>query len=140
MLAGIKAVSEKEPYIVLKGSELIAGKYVSGMMRWRSFSTLDEGAAGVVGLLRRRYPRSLELLMAGDERYFAEVGREGWYTAPPAEVSAQMKACKARLLAWLQAGGPPPVPATETMETGAADLLVLVLLAGAGVVAGIFGG
>jgi hypothetical protein len=94
-LAGIKLCSGCEnqyDYTVVSGTEVVNGvETPKTPMKWRSFSTLDEGAAAVVGLLRQpRYASAWAMLQAGDPEYFAEVGRNGWYTASTAQMKAEM--------------------------------------------------
>lgn len=91
-LAGIKATSEDQDYVVLTGFENEGGTNVYSSMKWRAYQTLDEGAAAVVGLLQQeRYAPAWQLLQAGDPEYFAEVGRDGWYTANPDSTAAEMR-------------------------------------------------
>jgi hypothetical protein len=62
-------------------------------MRWRSFNSIDEGVRALWGNLQAtRYNSARALILAGDTEYFAEVGRNGWYSAKPAEMKAQMTA------------------------------------------------
>lgn len=91
-MAGIKATSEDQDYTVVSGFEMVNGQRVDSMMKWRSYNTLLDGLQAVVGLLKApRYTEALRLLLAGDEGYFAEVGRAGWYTADPEGTAAEMK-------------------------------------------------
>lgn len=59
---------------------------------FRAYTSIDAGAAGMLGVLSQsRYARSRALLSAGDQRYFAQVGVDGWYTAPISTTSAAMQ-------------------------------------------------
>ena len=102
-LAGIKASSEDQNYTVVSGTEYKNGiETPKTPMKWRSFNSLDEGVAAVVGLLRREctpgrlgcYASSWAYLTAGSTDYFRQLGADGWYTAPPNVVAAD---CLARL-------------------------------------------
>lgn len=100
-LAGIKA-TEDQPYVVLTGFEYEDGTNVYSSMKWRAFNSLDEGAAAVINLLKQpRYASAWKLLQAGSEDYFAEVGRNGWYTAPPESTAAQMRSRLKQIIDWL---------------------------------------
>lgn len=100
MLTGIKAgnacvcsgtclPSYSGPYICKKGFEYINGKKVDAVMPFRAYKTLDEGAAATLSLLKSsRYAKSYAFLMAGDTRYFRQLGADGWYTADPSEVES----------------------------------------------------
>ena len=62
-------------------------------MKWRSFTSIDDGVRALWGNLQAaRYASALAMILAGDTEYFAEVGRNGWYSAKPAEMKAQMTA------------------------------------------------
>lgn len=100
-LAGIKA-SESQPYVVLTGFEYEDGTNVYSKMKWRAFNSLDEGAAAVIGLLKQpRYASAWAMLQAGNVEYFAEVGRNGWYTAPPESTAAEMRGRLNQIITWL---------------------------------------
>jgi len=100
-LAGIKA-TESQPYVVLTGFENESGTHVYGAMKWRAFNTIDEGAAAVIGLLKvPRYASAWFMLQAGDTNYFAEVGRNGWYTDPPESTAAEMRSRLKQIIDWL---------------------------------------
>lgn len=106
-LAGIKA-SENQPYVILTGFEYEDGTNVYSKMKWRAFNSLDEGAAAVIGLLRQpRYASAWSMLQAGNPEYFAEVGRNGWYTASPESTAAEMSRRYNQIVKWLgtPAGG-----------------------------------
>lgn len=101
-LAGIKATDESQDYVVLTGFENEGGTNVYSSMKWRAYPSLDEGAAAVVGLLQQeRYAPAWALLQAGDEGYFAEVGRDGWYTADPDSTANEMRGRLQQIQAWL---------------------------------------
>jgi flagellum-specific peptidoglycan hydrolase FlgJ len=108
-LAGVKADATwraSKPYVVAKSCECKAGypndpssKYqcASGTgqkcssMYWRAYNTLDDAARDLVNLLRQsRYASAYAYLVAGDPEYFAQVGRDGWYTADTAKTKASM--------------------------------------------------
>ena len=101
-LAGIKSTSEAQDYVILGGSEYEGGTYVSSQMKWRAFDSLAEGAAAMLQLLQQpRYASAWAMLQAGDTGYWAEVGRNGWYTAPTGEVSADMQSRYNQIVKWL---------------------------------------
>lgn len=108
-LAGIKASRSwrvSRPYVVTRGCECREGypdtndpNCICGSgkgqfrkaMYWRAYSTLDEGVADVVAVLKQpRYSLSWALLQAGNPEYFAQVGRDGWYTADPTATKVAM--------------------------------------------------
>jgi hypothetical protein len=65
------------------------GQYYLSAVYWRAYSSLDEAAYDFLAALQQsRYERSYALLLAGDPEYFAQVGRDGWYTADPAQVKS----------------------------------------------------
>jgi len=100
-LAGIKCTDPAtQDYTVPRGGF----EYKNGVkvavpgMKFRSYPTLRAGLKAVLGLLSARmYAPAKSLLLAGDPEYFAEVGRNGWYTAPVAKTSAEMRACLAAI-------------------------------------------
>jgi len=107
-LAGLKASSSwraANSYAVTQGCECRAGlpdnkdpscvcspgegQYYLSAVYWRAYNSLDEAARDFVAALQQsRYTQSYALLMAGDTEYFAQVGRDGWYTADPAQVKS----------------------------------------------------
>lgn len=117
-LAGIKATSESQEYTIVEGSEYVLGvEQPKTPMKWRSFDTLDQGAAAVVGLLQApRYAKSWALLAAGDVGYFRQLGADGWYTAPPEKVEAD---CLARLRVIEQILGVTPASSGGLLFAGA---------------------
>lgn len=107
-LAGMKVTPRQEatlPYAELRGFEWRNGKNVYAVMKWRVFDSLDAGLAAVLALLHApRYKSALALLLAGDPEYFAEVGRNGWYTADPATTSAGMRARLSQIQTFVKDG------------------------------------
>jgi flagellum-specific peptidoglycan hydrolase FlgJ len=60
---------------------------------WRAYSSLAEGAAAALALLKNaRYKTSYSLLLKGDDAYFAQVGYDGWYEESVPAVAAEMQA------------------------------------------------
>lgn len=93
--AGLKCTEEQAKhydYTVATGKEYLNGKWVSGPMKWRAFNSQQEGLSAVLKLLRMpRYKVSYAFLTAGDEEYFSQLRRDGWYTAPLAQTVREMK-------------------------------------------------
>lgn len=107
-LAGLKASSSwrsARSYAITRGCECRAGlpdtgdpscvcgpgegQYYLSAVYWRAYNSLDEAAADFVAALQQsRYSQSYAMLLAGDTEYFAQVGRDGWYTADPAQVKS----------------------------------------------------
>lgn len=119
-LAGVKASATwraSRSYTVARSCECQVGyandptskyKCASGTgqkcftMYWRAYDTLDEAARDLVASLRQsRYNSAYQLLLAGDTEYFAQVGRDGWYTADPVEVKAGGEKRLATINSWL---------------------------------------
>jgi hypothetical protein len=117
-LAGIKATSESQDYTVVEGSEYVLGvEQPKTPMKWRSYDTLDQGVAAVLGLLQQpRYAASWALLTAGDTGYFRQLGLDGWYTAPPAKVETD---CLSRLKAIYTILGTKPAESTSLLVASA---------------------
>jgi len=109
-LAGVKADTTwraSKPYVVAQSCECVEGYYNDpsskylcaagtgqkcASMYWRAYDTLDEAAADLIAILRgTRYQKAYAYLVAGDPEYFAQVGRDGWYTASTTTTSASMK-------------------------------------------------
>lgn len=104
MLSGIKATSESQTYIELGGFEVVNGREVRGMMKWRAFSSLAESAGAMVRQLQvKRYKTAWDLLQAGNPDYFEEVGRCGWYTADVESTGRQMRRALAQIQQWMAA-------------------------------------
>lgn len=103
------------------GSEVVEGTETEKMqMQWRSFNSIDEGVAALwANLQNSRYDSARALLLAGDPEYFAEVGRNGWYTADPNQMKAEMSSNLDYIRGVLGTGG--------TVEAG--GLLTGVLVA-----------
>lgn len=101
-MTGIKATSESQPYFVKPGSEVVNGvETPKTPMKWVSFDSLDAGLAGTLSLLKAtRYAGAYALLLNADPEYFAEVGREGWYTANPAQMKSEMSSNLATIKSW----------------------------------------
>lgn len=93
-LAGLKvraADEDRYDWVELLGSE--AGDAAKSKMHWRAFNSIDEGVSKLwENLQASRYDSARALLLAGDTEYFAEVGRNGWYTESPATMKAEMTA------------------------------------------------
>jgi len=106
-LAGVKADATwraSKPYVVAQSCECAVGyandpssKYQCAAgtgqkcstMYWRAYNTLDEAAKDLLATVRQaRFSNAYALLLAGNVDYFAQVGRDGWYTADPATVKA----------------------------------------------------
>ncbi len=92
-LAGIKYNASCPNYTVVQGFENVGGQKVYSDMKWCAYDSLLEGAQAMLDLLQKpRYATSWKMLQNGDPEYFAQVGRDGWYTADPAVVAADAKA------------------------------------------------
>jgi hypothetical protein len=119
-LAGMKASSSwraTKPYAVARSCECVVGypndpasKYKcqpgTGQkcwsMYWRAYASLDDGAQALLAAVQQpRYSRAYSMLLAGDTEYFAQVGRDGWYTANPASVKAGGEKRLATINGWL---------------------------------------
>jgi len=119
-LAGMKADATwqaSKPYTVVQTCECRAGAtniadsscvcaagegqfYTTGY--WRAYSSVDESLADILSVLRgTRYAASWALLQAGDTEYFAQLSRDGWYTADAAATKAGMLARLTQINAWL---------------------------------------
>lgn len=60
-------------------------------MYWRAFDTIDDATASVLATLRGvRYQQAYVMLLRGDPEYFAQVGRDGWYSADPTQTKTNM--------------------------------------------------
>lgn len=65
---------------------------------FRKYNSLTEGLQAVLSLLNAsRYAKSKAMLMAGNPEYFAQVGRDGWYTASVEKTSADMRSILKRI-------------------------------------------
>lgn len=124
-LWGIKSVSESDDYTIVSGTEIINGvETPKTPMKWRAFSSLQESVAAFLKLIQvARYSSAYAMLQAGDPEYFAEVGRNGWYTADPAVVKAN---CLTRLSYIQKVLGSPD---SAGMLTGAGGIAALWPLA-----------
>jgi hypothetical protein len=133
ILAGIKAGPRDAcyggsqptvPYVCLCTFEYSGGKLAEGCSDcatitardgkprckhpFRAYNSLGEGVAGVLSLLRKsRYSSAYQMLVNGDPEYFAEVGRNGWYTAPIATTAAAMQKHLAQVYNYLKMPAPP---------------------------------
>lgn len=108
-LAGMKASPSwraTKPFAVARGCECVAGlmnnadpncgcssgkgqKYT--MTYWRAYNSFSDGVDSLVATLRApRYASSWNMLLQGNTEYFAQVGRDGWYTADPTKVKTSM--------------------------------------------------
>lgn len=94
-LAGLKLCTGCEntyDWTLLTGTEVINNvETPKTPMKWRAFKSLDEGVAALwQNLQASRYDPARAMLLAGNPEYFAEVGRNGWYTASPTQMKAEM--------------------------------------------------
>lgn len=93
--AGIKASANYAGYWAswIGFEEDPSGKRTSATMRWRVYSSLKEGYADMIRILKgSRYKSAYAYLVAGDTTYFSQVGYDGWYTANVEETAASMRA------------------------------------------------
>lgn len=119
-LVGMKASSSwraTKPYAIAQGCECRPGLPDNGdpacsckagegqfykTVYWRAYNTLDDGAQALLAALQQsRYSRAYAMLLAGDTEYFAQVGRDGWYTADPASVKTGGETRLATINSWL---------------------------------------
>lgn len=95
-LAGLKLCAGCEDqynWTELLGSEDPTGQAAKMPMKWRAFNTIDDGVTALwKNLEASRYDSARAMLLAGDLEYFAEVGRNGWYAASPAQMKTEMTA------------------------------------------------
>lgn len=124
-LAGLKLCSGCEDtydWHYAYGSEVIDDvETAKTQMQWRSFNSIDEGVQALWSNLQNsRYDSAREMLLVGDTEYFAEVGRNGWYTANPTSMKAQMTANLNYIRGVLGSGG------TVAASTGGLGLALLV--------------
>ena len=137
-VAGMKAGAEwraTRPYTVAEACECRAGLPNKSDPRcicaagtgqsyeksyWRAYESLDAAVADMLGTLRgSRYAASYALLLAGDPEYFAQVGRDGWYTADPKKLKTLMSGHLEKIYGYL--GGAPSV-----VDAGPALLIAAV--------------
>lgn len=86
-------------YQCLKTFEIVNGRTVKVRAPFRIFGSMTEGVAAMLKILRKpRYSLSYAMLLAGDRRYFAQVGADGWYTADQAVVNAKAGECYAWII------------------------------------------
>lgn len=128
-MTGIKATSESQPYFVKPGSEVKNGvETPKTPMKWVSFNSLEAGLAGTLSQLRQgTYAGAYALLLNADTEYFAEVGREGWYSASPAQMKTEMTSNLATIRTWT-AGVTGATPATGGGGGGGQGVLASALL------------
>lgn len=100
--AGTCAATYAGDYTCASGFEYVNGVRVDSIMPFRSYRTLDEGLAAVIALLKgSRYVRSWSYLMAGDQNYYAQLGRDGWYTASTTSVDASCRSIQKHVEAYV---------------------------------------
>ena len=142
-VAGMKAGAEwraTRPYTVAEACECKAGLPNRSDSRcicaegygqsyeksyWRAYESLDAAVADMLSTLRgSRYSASYQLLQAADPEYFAQVGRDGWYTADPKQLKTLMSAHLEKIYGYLGAPSVADVGPALLIVAAAAWLLL----------------